>query len=672
MASLATILKQTSPLLHPLLKAVCKASNDGEKPQEKEATLGEKGDGADNPVWYRTPDFERIKKMTNLETYMKEKISRLQDQLEKMNRKNMELEAGQFMLQIHQGNSSNTTACGTTAAAAAAAFTTEDLEIVPSKLTCRGNVLAPHLDRQTPKSTKLSPSGRSISVLGNSNIMKGDALELPPDEEGPLRPPFSEGSSSNVIVDHLRLPRPPSGGSSSASPFMIFEFPNTDIDLPEGDNLGLFGGQDVGPGHYPLGPLGSSYPARTISRSSVVKAAAAVVPQAVELDRTFRSIVAPRHGMAIPLVKLAWIADNAARRASPKKRRLGLVKKVMELTTLCGTEACLVIYSPDEQVWPSYDEVQRLIKKFYQAPEFESIKKMMNLETYMQEKISMLQDQLEKLKGKTWNLRQGSSCSKYIKFHVFPIHLLKCILIKHIELEATQFMLQIHQGKMLDDFNVNKLDCLIWYVEIMWTDIRKRREYYQQFPSSSATPAQGYVPLPPPSQSPATTDQIGDAKAMVRGEASSNISSGGELLGPPYGGAGDSSLAPHLRLQGPSFGASSRVAAEEGPLRPPFSEGSSSNVVVDHLKLQRPTSGGSSSTSPFMIFEFPNTDTDLPEGDNLGLFGGQDVGPGHYPLGPQASSYRASEFGWNCFEVFSGESSSNSGATSASETEETS
>ncbi|TYI63541.1 hypothetical protein E1A91_D09G025400v1 [Gossypium mustelinum] len=195
------------------------------------------------------------------------------------------------------------------------------------------------------------------------------------------------------------------------------------------------------------------------------------------------------------------------------------------------------------------------------------------------------------------------------------------------ELEAAQFMLQIHQGKMLDDFNVNELDCLIWYVETMWTDSRKRREYYQRFPSSSAAPAQGYVPLPPPSQSPETTDQIGDAKAMVRGGASSSISSG---------------------------------------------EGSSSNVVVDHLRLPRPPSGGSSSASPFMIFEFPNTDIDLPEGDNLGLFGGQDVGPGHYPLGPLGSSYPASEFGRNYFEVFSGESSSSSSATSGSETEETS
>ncbi|PPS08170.1 hypothetical protein GOBAR_AA12474 [Gossypium barbadense] len=71
-------------------------------------------------------------------------------------------------------------------------------------------------------------------------------------------------------------------------------------------------------------------------------------------------------------VKLAWIANNTTRRASLKKRRLGLVKKVMELTTLCGIEACLVIYSPDEQepmVWPSQEEARRLIQKFYQVPE---------------------------------------------------------------------------------------------------------------------------------------------------------------------------------------------------------------------------------------------------------------------------------------------------------------
>ncbi|KAK5841176.1 hypothetical protein PVK06_010085 [Gossypium arboreum] len=47
-------------------------------------------------------------------------------------------------------------------------------------------------------------------------------------------------------------------------------------------------------------------------------------------------------------VTLAWISNDSARRASLKKRRLGLMKKMSELTTLCGSKACLIIYSLDE------------------------------------------------------------------------------------------------------------------------------------------------------------------------------------------------------------------------------------------------------------------------------------------------------------------------------------
>ncbi|KAK8637947.1 hypothetical protein V6N13_136396 [Hibiscus sabdariffa] len=46
-------------------------------------------------------------------------------------------------------------------------------------------------------------------------------------------------------------------------------------------------------------------------------------------------------------VKLANITNDAARKTTYKKRVKGLVKKVIELTTLCGIEeACAVFYSP--------------------------------------------------------------------------------------------------------------------------------------------------------------------------------------------------------------------------------------------------------------------------------------------------------------------------------------
>ncbi|KAJ6749931.1 hypothetical protein OIU85_000547 [Salix viminalis] len=60
--------------------------------------------------------------------------------------------------------------------------------------------------------------------------------------------------------------------------------------------------------------------------------------------------------MARKKVKLMWIVNDAARKASLKKRRDGLLKKVSELTILCGIEAFVIIYCPDDPepaIWPS-------------------------------------------------------------------------------------------------------------------------------------------------------------------------------------------------------------------------------------------------------------------------------------------------------------------------------
>ncbi|KAJ6434469.1 hypothetical protein OIU84_018060 [Salix udensis] len=45
-------------------------------------------------------------------------------------------------------------------------------------------------------------------------------------------------------------------------------------------------------------------------------------------------------------VKLAYITNDSARKATFKKRKKGLMKKVSELSTLCGIEACAIICSP--------------------------------------------------------------------------------------------------------------------------------------------------------------------------------------------------------------------------------------------------------------------------------------------------------------------------------------
>ena len=50
--------------------------------------------------------------------------------------------------------------------------------------------------------------------------------------------------------------------------------------------------------------------------------------------------------MARKKVKLQWIVDNAARKATYKKRVKGLMKKVRDLSILCGVDACVITYSP--------------------------------------------------------------------------------------------------------------------------------------------------------------------------------------------------------------------------------------------------------------------------------------------------------------------------------------
>ncbi|GLU17378.1 hypothetical protein SLE2022_337480 [Rubroshorea leprosula] len=63
-------------------------------------------------------------------------------------------------------------------------------------------------------------------------------------------------------------------------------------------------------------------------------------------------------------VKLQYISNDSARKASFKKRKKGLMKKASELTTLCGIDAGAIVYSPYDsqpEIWPSPARVQRVL-----------------------------------------------------------------------------------------------------------------------------------------------------------------------------------------------------------------------------------------------------------------------------------------------------------------------
>ncbi|MBA0875894.1 hypothetical protein Goshw_003691 [Gossypium schwendimanii] len=55
-------------------------------------------------------------------------------------------------------------------------------------------------------------------------------------------------------------------------------------------------------------------------------------------------------------VKLAYITNDSSRKATYKKRKKGLMKKMSELSTYCGIDTCAIMYSPYEsetEFWPS-------------------------------------------------------------------------------------------------------------------------------------------------------------------------------------------------------------------------------------------------------------------------------------------------------------------------------
>jgi len=64
-------------------------------------------------------------------------------------------------------------------------------------------------------------------------------------------------------------------------------------------------------------------------------------------------------------VKLSSNVNDASIKATYKKRKNGVLNKVDELSTLCGIEACAIVYGPYEpqlEIWPSPKGVQSALK----------------------------------------------------------------------------------------------------------------------------------------------------------------------------------------------------------------------------------------------------------------------------------------------------------------------
>ena len=79
--------------------------------------------------------------------------------------------------------------------------------------------------------------------------------------------------------------------------------------------------------------------------------------------------------------------------------KTGLIKKIDEISTLCGIEACAIVFDendPQPEVWPSPWGVQKVLSRFRRLPELEQSKKMFNQESFLKQRIQKAQEQLKK------------------------------------------------------------------------------------------------------------------------------------------------------------------------------------------------------------------------------------------------------------------------------------
>ncbi|MED6192363.1 hypothetical protein PIB30_009442 [Stylosanthes scabra] len=108
--------------------------------------------------------------------------------------------------------------------------------------------------------------------------------------------------------------------------------------------------------------------------------------------------------MARSKVKLAYITNDSSRRITYKKRKKGLMKKINELSTLCGVDACAIVYNSrqdshpldEPEVWPSREGVEKVVEKFRKMSTLDQNKKRMDHVDYLNLRISKEKERLKK------------------------------------------------------------------------------------------------------------------------------------------------------------------------------------------------------------------------------------------------------------------------------------
>uniref|UniRef100_A0A7N0U774 MADS-box domain-containing protein n=1 Tax=Kalanchoe fedtschenkoi TaxID=63787 RepID=A0A7N0U774_KALFE len=134
-----------------------------------------------------------------------------------------------------------------------------------------------------------------------------------------------------------------------------------------------------------------------------------------------------------------FIQNHSARKATYKKRSTNLIKKLDELTTLCGVVACCVIYSPGSDqplVWPqSQEQVRRVLTDYRSQPQAVKTRSTSTAVSLLQQQIARQREKLEKQRK------------------------------ENREKEMTEVMFQGLTGKNLPFMNLYDLNDLAWLID---------------------------------------------------------------------------------------------------------------------------------------------------------------------------------------------------------------
>ncbi|CAF2357948.1 agamous-like MADS-box protein AGL80 [Brassica rapa] len=140
--------------------------------------------------------------------------------------------------------------------------------------------------------------------------------------------------------------------------------------------------------------------------------------------------------MTRPKLKIAWIEDRKKRNIACQKRMKGLMKMAEELTILSDTKACLTFFNRDDGklvAWPSQEEAESLIDRFYALPEIQRNMYADDQESYIKTITKKIEKKLE--------------------------HSQKVVE----ELEMDHLMFQIQNGRMLADLSQTEVEKLMSY-----------------------------------------------------------------------------------------------------------------------------------------------------------------------------------------------------------------